>query len=262
MLFYIHEKIDVFLPLFFLGSFLDGSISTPYHSKIEAVIFDCDGVLVDTEYLKFLAWKEALSSKNIDFTVEEYMPLVGHSSNNILLMLKKQKQIDISEDVIQIKNEKYQVLQEQGVPPIHAMVSFARQLADRKKNLGIQLGLASSASLAEIRQNLKQIDLKDAFDLVISGSDDLDDYLDPEGKNKPKPYIYIEAAKRLGTSPKQCLVFEDTQAGIEAAAGAGMIAIAVPNEFTYLQDFSQAAQVLLSYEELPVLENLLLQLNE
>ena len=96
--------------------------------------------------------------------------------------------------------------------------------------------------------------MENAFDLVISGSDDLDDYVDAEGKNKPKPYIYIEASKRLNILPEFCLVFEDTTAGVDAAADAGMIPIAVPNQFTLNHDFSKAIRVFSSYEELPSIE--------
>src|SRR5579871_6449518 len=92
---------------------LSATITTPYGSRIEAVIFDCDGVLVDTEYLKFLAWREALASEGIAFTIEEYMPLVGHSSENILLMVKKGKKMEIPEEVIKLKNASYQILQKQ-----------------------------------------------------------------------------------------------------------------------------------------------------
>jgi beta-phosphoglucomutase len=156
-------------------SFLSASISTPYGSEIEAVIFDCDGVLVDTEHLKFLAWQEALASINIDFSIEEYMPLVGHGSKNILLMLKKLKAMDISEEVIELRNTKYQILQKQGVPPIQEMIAFARRLSEEKKSLGIKVGLASSAPTEEILQNLQQIGLENAFDLIISGSDGCSD---------------------------------------------------------------------------------------
>lgn len=242
------------IALLFLGTTLTAAISTPYGSNIEAVIFDCDGILVDTEYLKFLAWQEALASKNIDFSIEEYMPLVGHSSVNILLMINKNKGLEIEDDVIELKNKKYQILQKQGVAPIPEMVAFAKRLTDEKKSLGIKVGLASSAPNDEILHNLVQVGLEDAFDLIISGSDDLDDYDDKEGKNKPKPYIYMEAAKRLNISPADCLVFEDTTAGIEAAATAGMIAIAVPNQFTTGQDFSRATKVISSHTELPIKE--------
>jgi beta-phosphoglucomutase-like phosphatase (HAD superfamily) len=146
------------------------------------------------------------------------------------------------------------MLQKQGVPAIQAMVDFACHLSANKSKFGISLGLASSASQSEILTNLRQIGLENAFDLVISGSDDLDDYVDVEGKNKPKPYIYTEASKRLNILPEFCLVFEDTTAGVEAAAGAGMIPIAIPNQFTLNHDFSKAIRVFSSHEELPSIE--------
>lgn len=228
-----------------------GGLSADVYPKVQAVIFDCDGVLVDTEYLKFLAWQEALAGQGIAFSIEEYRPLVGHSSKNILAMIRKWKGIEISEDIIAVKNGKYKALQKQGVPAIQAMVEFARYLALNKARLGLSLGLASSAGREEIFANLRQIGLEDAFDVVVSGSDDLDDYVDAEGKNKPKPYIYIEASKRLHILPEFCLVFEDTQAGVDAAADAGMIPLAVPNAFTVGHDFSKALRVLGSHEELP-----------
>lgn len=236
--------------LIVMATSLSAAISTPYGSGIEAVIFDCDGVLVDTEYSKFLAWQEALKRKNISFSLEEYRPLVGHSSKNILKMIRQQKGIEIPEDVIEVKNTQYRMLQEKGVLPIREMVEFASVLAQKKEGFGLKLALASSAPKNEILCNLKQIGLENAFDLVLSGSDDLENYSDPEGKNKPKPYIYMEAAKRLHISPAKCLVFEDTNAGIEAAFRAGMIAIAVPNQFTDTQDFSCAKQVVRSYSDL------------
>src|SRR5947209_1260577 len=84
----------------------------------KAVIFDCDGVLVDTEYLKFLSWKDALASHGVEFTIEEYMPLVGHSALNILKMIEESKHTHLSQEVIELRNQKYKKLQKQGVPPI------------------------------------------------------------------------------------------------------------------------------------------------
>ena len=84
------------------------------------------------------------------------------------------------------------------------------------------------------------------FDLIISGTDDLNDYQDVTGKNKPKPYIYLEASKRLNIPPERCLVFEDTEAGVEAASTAGMVTIAIPNWLTAWQDFSKANKIIRS----------------
>lgn len=240
--------------IFFIAFFACEAVSLPasadlYH-KTRVVIFDCDGVLVDTEYLKFLAWQEALAIYSVDFSIEEYMPLVGHSSKNILVMIERLKRLKLPEQIIDLKNDKYKLLQKQGVQAIQPMVDFAKALSENKERLALKLGLASSAPKEEILINLQQIGLDNAFDLVISGSDDLEDYIDEEGKNKPKPYIYIEAAKRLNILPELCLVFEDTAAGVDAAASAGMTVIAVPNQFTINQNFSKASAVL-SYEELP-----------
>lgn len=165
-------------------------------------------------------------------------------------MIREVKKIDISDEVIEIKNVNYKRLQKMGVPPIQKGIDFAFRLAASKKRTGILLALASSAPKEEIMINLKQIGLENGFDLIISGSEDLKAYKDDEGTNKPKPYIYIESAKRLGIAPEFCLVFEDTKAGIDAAASAGMIAVAVPNPFTRTHDFSNASFIIESYEEL------------
>lgn len=238
--------------MIFKGFDLFGSISTPFANEIKAVIFDCDGVLVDTEYLKFLAWQNALASVNIELSVEEYKLVVGHSSKKIHEMLKEIKNLDIPEEVIHLRRVKYQELQAQGVPPIHETIEFARHLSQNKNFLGIKLGIASSAPRSEILFNLKHIGLEHEFDLIISGSDDLEDYTDSDGKNKPKPYIYLEASKRLNISPEHCLVFEDTEAGIEAATNAGMISVAIPNWITKEQDFSKANKVINSISESPI----------
>lgn len=234
-----------------VASSLSAAISTPYYSQIEAIIFDCDGVLVDTEHLKYLAWQKALASENISFSIEEYKPLVGHSSKNIFSMIKQSKGLEIPERIIELKNANYHSLQLQGVPPIQEMVGLVGLLSQQREHLGIKLGLASSAPKEEILQNLKQIGLENAFDVITSGHDDLDNYVDQEGKNKPKPYIYLETAKRMNIHPSKCLVFEDTAAGIQAAIEAGMVAIAVPNPFTIQQDFSKATDTIYSYPDIP-----------
>jgi HAD superfamily hydrolase (TIGR01509 family) len=216
-----------------------------YNGKeMEAVIFDCDGVLADTEYLKFLGWQKALACLNIDLSIEEYKAVAGHTSKKIIEKLQDRKGIVIPEEVVHLRREEYRKLQEHGVTPIKEMVEFARYLSQNKTVLGIKLGLASSASTKEILFNLKEIGLEQAFDLIISGSDDLHDYKDLEGQNKPKPYIYLEASKRFNIFPERCLVFEDTEAGIEAASQAGMVTIAVPNWITMEQDFSKANKVI------------------
>lgn len=74
----------------------------------------------------------------------------------------------------------------------------------------------------------------------MSGKDDLQDYKDPEGINKPKPYIYIETAKRLGLKPTECIAIEDSHPGVMSSYSAGCITVAVPNSFSIYHDFSKS----------------------
>jgi beta-phosphoglucomutase len=229
------------------------SLSPLFSKKIKAIIFDCDGVLVDTEYLKFLAWQKSLASIDEILSIEEYKTLAGYSSKKIVERLQIIKNRPIPEEVFHLRRMEYQKLQEKGVLPIKEMVEFVKYLFQEKNGLGIKLGLASSAPRNEIIFNLKQIGLDQSFDLILSGTEDLNGYADLNGKNKPKPYIYIEVSKRLNIAPNYCLVFEDMEAGIEAAALAGMIAIAVPNWITREQDFSNAKKIINCFSESPVL---------
>lgn len=215
-------------------------------ASVKAVIFDCDGVLVDTEYLKYEAWRDALSKHNIIFTIDDYLPLVGHSSEKIASEIEKQKNVHFDKKVvISEKNIYYKTRQAQGVPSIPDAVTFLKSLLANKAKYNIKVGLASSAPHAEIKRNLESIGVnpKD-FDAIASGDDDLKHIVDPEGTNKPKPYIYQIIAKSLSVTPAECIVFEDTNAGVEAAASAGMKVFAVPNQFTKKQDFTKAVQVI------------------
>lgn len=238
-----HTKLLIILFfLFVLNSTALAATST--------VIFDCDGVLVDTEYLKFEAWRDALSKQNIKFTLDDYIPLVGHSSEKIASEIEKTygKHFD-QKRLIEEKNSLYKKRQALGVPPLQKAVEFLKYLLANKEKYKIKIGLASSAPHREIIRNLESIGVnpKD-FDAIASGDDDLKHIVDPTGTNKPKPYIYQEIAKTLKANPAECIVFEDTNAGIEAASSAGMLAIAVPNQYTKTQNFQRSIAII-SFED-------------
>ncbi len=211
----------------------------------EAIIFDCDGVLVDTEYLKFQAWQAALKEKGISFTEVEYLPLVGHCSEYIAKAIQDQKQCQFDpKALIEKKEDIYHTRQKEGVPVLNNRVEFLKKIISQKKQWGLQLGLASAAPKEEILENLKQIHVNpEDFDVIASGKDDLQHVQDPEGVNKPKPYIYQFCAEKLKVCPDECLVFEDTNAGVEASFKAGMHVIAIPNKYTQGQNFSEAEEV-------------------
>ena len=236
----IRQILRLFLFFILFSQFTSGVLA------YKAIIFDCDGVLVDTEGLKHRAWQEELTQHNIDFTLDEYISLVGYSSQHIITTIQKMKNIILlnENEIIESKNKRYRELQKAGVPSLSFGVDFLRKALELRKLGIIKLALASSDGRAEILQNLKSIEVNpDNFDIILSGRDDLSHINDPQGTNKPKPYIYQLTAQNLGISPKDCIVFEDSNAGVEAAFTAGMDVMAVPNEFTKNQDFSHALKV-------------------
>jgi beta-phosphoglucomutase len=215
------------------------------HAMPTAVLFDCDGVLVDTEYMKYEAWQKALKAEKIDLTIKEYMALAGGSSKSIAagIMATKHCNFDAPK-VIDLKNELYKQEQIKGVEPIQAGVKYLNSLLARKDELNLIVAVVSSDNREAIIRNLKFAGVKyELLDGIFSGHDDLKHINDAEGTNKPKPYIYQLAVQKLRIDPKSTIVFEDTNAGVVAAIDAGLRVIAVPNRFTELHDFSKAILV-------------------
>jgi beta-phosphoglucomutase-like phosphatase (HAD superfamily) len=220
-------------------------------AKPSAVIFDCDGVLVDTEHLKYQAWQQALAEHDIVFTIEEYMPLIGQSSKKIMAQIMRQKKLTINAaELIAKKNQIYYKLQQAGVTPIPKSINFFKLLIANKHKYKIKVGLASSARHQQILENLKQIGVNPSdLDAIASGSEDLNHINDPGGTNKPKPYIYTLIANNMAVKPEECIVLEDSGAGVIAAADAGMVAIAIPDKFTRNHDFSKA-QAIINFDQM------------
>ncbi|MBM3893344.1 HAD family phosphatase [Candidatus Dependentiae bacterium] len=218
-----------------------------------AVIFDCDGVLVDSEPNHLAAWQITLKQYNYNLTLDEYLPFVGNSSKNIIQALSAQGKIPFNEEIATQKHVCYQQrMHLQNTIPMPHAIAFVQALKAEKEKLNIVIGLASSSPRIEIMHNLQTIGLADAFDIIVSGRDDLGEFNDPEGTNKPKPYIYQKTAQLLGVNPTQCIVFEDSNAGVTAAHTAGMTVIAVPNEYTSTHDFTRAIRVLNSFDALTI----------
>ncbi len=226
-----------------LGLFLLLLVSVAH--AYQALIFDCDGVLVDSEQHKFQAWHTALAEQAIDFPEHNYLPLVGYDSKHIARAIAAQSQRPFDQGaIIKRKNQLYQARQQQGITPLPDAVAFLKLAIKQKEKLGFKIAIASSAPKQEILENLRQLQINPAdLDYIISGSDDLRFIQDPEGVNKPKPYIYQICAKQLGIEPQQCLVFEDSSAGVDAAFYAGMDVIAIPNRYTAHQNFNHALKV-------------------
>lgn len=220
--------------------------------SMKAFIFDCDGTLVDTEGTHFSAWKKTFERRGHNLSLDDYRPFVGTPSEIASKTFAKKFDIDSPDD---LKNEKHNLYQEELrnlVYPIEETVNFLHRIVEAQKRLDLKLAVASGASKSEILTYLRALKIESFFSVILSGRDDLHHYKDPEGVNKPKPYIYLEAAKQLGLHPSECIAIEDSMPGVTASADAGCITIAIPTAFSAHQDFSKSDLLISSFKNYSV----------
>ncbi|WP_178990673.1 beta-phosphoglucomutase [Winogradskyella schleiferi] len=182
-------------------------------------IFDLDGVIVDTAKYHFLAWKELAKSLDIEFTEEENEQLKGvsrvRSLEKILAWGNKTISEELFQDLMGKKNEEYlsyisEMDENEILPDVPRVLNVLKE-----KQQPISLGSASKNA----RTILERVNLKSSFDAIVDGND--------VSKAKPDPEVFLIAAKQINIKPEDCIVFEDSVAGVTAANTANMISIGI-----------------------------------
>lgn len=186
-----------------------------------AVIFDMDGLLLDTENLYMQASQELLSQygKTFDWSLKE--KIMGRPSAVSAKIVVEALDIPLTPEAYLAQRQEKLMVLFQNVAPMPG----ARELCLHLQANGIMHALATSStkSLYELKSRAHQ-DWFHGFNTIVTGDD-------PTIKNgKPAPDIYLLAAKRLGIDPAYCIAFEDSPSGVEAALAAGMTVMAVPDE--------------------------------
>lgn len=202
--------------------------------EIKALIFDFDGLLVDTETPQLRIWQEIYQSFGARLLLEEWVRCLGTSADAFDipadLRSKTSTAFDERELMAQFKARANQaIFQEKLRPGIQSLLQQARQSE-------LMMAVASSSDRNWVESGLNRVNADQYFSVVCTSED--------VSRVKPDPELYLLALRRLGVEPSQALVFEDSPNGILAAKSAGLACVAYPNPISSYLDISQADLIL------------------
>ena len=180
-----------------------------------AVIFDCDGTLVDSEPLSRTAWERALEPYGYVITDADAEASVGLPYPRVHAFFAERAALPNADEFwTELSAELYELI-DADLEPFDDAVNAARELRAR----GVPVAVASSSFRDRLHRTLSRAGLLDAFDAVVAG--------DEVEHGKPAPDMFLLAAERLGVEPAACVVVEDSPPGVQAGLAAGMITLAV-----------------------------------
>jgi HAD superfamily hydrolase (TIGR01509 family) len=180
-----------------------------------AYLFDCDGTIVDSMPLHYVAWRKALGEWNCEFAEELFYAWGGRPTAEIISTLNEKHGLKMPVENVALRKEEFyfELLPELKVVPEvleHIEAQHGR----------IPFAVVSGSARDSVTASLERLKLLDRFDTLVCAGE--------YEKSKPDPEAFLLAASRLGVAPENCLVFEDTERGIQAATAAGMASVKVP----------------------------------
>lgn len=206
---------------------------------LKSVIFDMDGVLVNSEPLHYQAFVRTLAQWGKCLTYEEYKKYIGTTNAVICEGLVKTYDLPVTPEEFNeiMKKHKADVYAEVGYPGIPGVPEMLRSF----KEAGYTMAVASSSPYENIVKTTKALGIHGYFDQLVSG--------ESVAHPKPAPDVFLKAAKALGTAPEECLVVEDSCHGVHAAKNAGMPSIGFINPDSGDQDLSCATRQTRDFHE-------------
>ena len=195
----------------------------------QAVIFDMDGLLVDTETCDYEAWRELHAEHGVELTLPEYCYNAGMygSWDRMYESLTGVSGLSAA-DLHAWRNPRFRERVKACLRPTPELMGLLAQLREN----GVKRGIASSSDSDWVAYLLDGLGLRHEFGAIATGHD--------VERRKPDPAVYLLAAERLDVEPRYCVALEDSAHGLQAAKAAGMRAVAIPNSVSIHQDLSMA----------------------
>lgn len=207
---------------------------------LKAVIFDMDGVLIDSEPLHAKAAVLALKQFDIDVTIDYCYGFIGSTAKHMFHTMIKDFNLELSvDDLLKTNSEQVKILHEkEGYTPIEGTKEL---IIDLKKN-GMKLAVASSSPLELIKEVTSELEIIDYFDKLVSGT---------TVKNpKPAPDVFLKAMEELGVTATESIIIEDSMNGVLAADAAFVKSIGFINPHSGNQDLSKASVLIESFKNI------------
>jgi HAD superfamily hydrolase (TIGR01509 family) len=181
-----------------------------------AYLFDCDGTIVDSMPLHYVAWKETLEEWNCVYEEKLFYAWGGRPVTEIISRLNEMQGLNMPIEAVAHRKE---ILYLDQLAELKVIPEVVEQIEAQHGR--IPLAVVSGSRRESVVNSLTSVHLLDKFDTMVCAED--------YKNGKPAPDAFLLAAERLGVAPKDCLVFEDTDLGIQAATAAGMASVRVPS---------------------------------
>jgi len=212
-------------------------------SELKAVIFDMDGVIIDSEPIYFKIERNLFDELGVDMHQEKHESFVGMTMEALWESITDEYQLEHTiEDLIKLHKDS--VLEYMSKAEELPVIEYIRELIEELVNKKVKVAVASSSPKKLIEIVLNRINLIDSFDFIVSGEE--------VEKGKPYPDIFIHAARELNISSDNCVVIEDSSNGVKAAKSAMMKCIGFKNVNSGNQDLSEADAIINSFGELNI----------
>lgn len=210
---------------------------------LKAVIFDMDGVLIDSEPVHLEAFRMMIEDLGVEFDREYYLQFIGSTTEHMWDKIIKDFGITLSKEELMNRSDENvgKIIKDKGYPVMPGIQQLVRSISEA----GIKLAVASSSGMARIIDTLDKLQIRELFDCTVSG----EQVVHP----KPAPDTFLKAAELLKVSPSECIVVEDSLNGMKAAKNAGMICVMYESDNSLPKiDSTYADYIIQGYEELDV----------